>query len=190
MASKRRKRRAKKPGKESSAVARGGKTSLEPGNAERPTSRYTESTDEAHLAMTRRLAKFFNKEVVPIENPGLPKLSNAVIELIRPLVDEDDDFQELKGKIGMAVCAWNASLLPPKEYDGHLEPSIRSVPGEMRPLFVRDFHLLVRRKLEEFPDDKRPILDWEITDEGDRVDLRVSSLIHDDDLPDPETLRP
>ena len=187
MASKRRKKkREKRRAGESRPAAPGTDAGLDPGKAQQPPRPFVESTDEAHKAMTRRLAKFLNKEVVPIENPGLPKLSNAVIELIRPLLDEDDDFQELKGKITMAVCAWNASLLPPEKHDGYLEPFISSVPEEMRPPFVRDFHLLVRRKLEEFPDDRRPILDWQTTGEGDRVNLKASSLIHPDDLPHPE----
>jgi hypothetical protein len=92
---------------------------------------------------------------------------------------------------GMAVLAWNMAVIPQAErWEGMSPDFAQRLEGPAKAILKE----MIERKLALFPDESRPVLDYEITGSGDdmRVDVvyslsaqEIADLKHDDKRPDP-----
>ncbi|MGA2865219.1 MAG: hypothetical protein ABSF95_12155 [Verrucomicrobiota bacterium] len=151
----------------------------------RPPEREQELILTADSALAERLrCSVLGKESVLLKDvPGVEKMSEILGEFARPLLDMCDSKEDYPNFVRLAVVAWNAALLPEQERAGFLHDT--KITDVLGPKGMGIMEYLIKRKLDLFPDKKRPLLDIEAVDLGDRFCLRVVSGLP---LNDPKTL--
>ena len=108
------------------------------------------------------------------------KMSEVVLDFAEPLLERAQGAAATEGAIGLAVLAWNAAFLPVPAQVELIEDAIASLEGtlleEDAEVFLGIFGALVLRRMTEFADVQRFIIDFEVTHErsGD-LHLAVSS---------------
>jgi hypothetical protein len=111
--------------------------------------------------------------------PGQLKMSEVIVEFAEPLLDAARDDREYRNALGLAIVAWNVSLLPERMWTATLPKHLRELASEED---VADDlgHLLtglIHRKERFYPHVRRLVLDYEITrSSGDRRLDVVSTL--------------
>jgi hypothetical protein len=136
----------------------------------------TDSDDSTALrAMADRMRADTPGLEVRINPSGRRKLSDMLSIVAEPLLRDAVDYLEKKTILTIAATAWNFTLFEASEQKGaleHVEELLEeSVTSEM-------FALLAARKIQLFPDEKRPILKIETEPDafGD-INLRVASAM-------------
>jgi hypothetical protein len=137
--------------------------------------------------MPRRLFKQGRSPAVPpgskvvYEPAGREKMSEVLEDFIEPyrdLADTEDAFRKL---LNLGMLAWNAALLPEDKRRAMIDETLgagfsrASSPDRAQARgFVEE---MVRRKLEHFPDNRRSIISFELTDTGTGYHLAVASTL-------------
>ena len=123
-----------------------------------------------------------DKEVVLTERAG-PKISDLLVNVARPVLDQVDTIEKMRRAIDLAALAWNLTVLPEAERRDEIERSARELcpddPGA-RETGKQILTALVARKLALYPDVNRAIASYDVaaTDEG--IHVQVASFV----LPD------
>ena len=78
--------------------------------------------------------------------------------------------------IGMAAAAWNVTLLPERERTQAFREIIAGAAAKDRHAVADILVALVRRKEELFPDDRRTIVHWEVSELADEYHVSVASI--------------
>jgi hypothetical protein len=115
------------------------------------------------------------EEGIPvIKDPaGLEKMSKVIQDFAEPLLEQGSSGEEYRAAFGIAIIAWNLSLLPEAAREQKLTQSIRP---ELGPQGEAILVTMVQRKLALYPDIQRQILDFELTPMGgDEFHLDVMS---------------
>jgi hypothetical protein len=133
--------------------------------------------DRRHSAkpgdMARELRQRLNAAgtMVVDGDPELPKISDALLALVRPILDEvgADNITrvDLQRIVTVAATVWNASLLPDSQ---SLFEDARGLVGEDSLLDT-----LVERRRSLFANDRRFITDFEVSDITETGEFRVSA---------------
>jgi hypothetical protein len=103
------------------------------------------------------------------------RLSERLVDLIAPYRDDGLTSQRYELLIGAAATAWNLSLLAEAERPAALRQAFRKAN-------VRDVEaaevivMLMRRKEQLFPDDRRTIVSWGVSESGGKCHVTVASL--------------
>jgi hypothetical protein len=131
--------------------------------------RLAKTRDAEHVLRTRLVAA---GTTIVDRDPELPKISDALVDLVQPLVDELSECEELtrlwmQRFVQLAATVWNATLLP--DCDSILD-EVRSHVGDAA---IVDLVLHRRRAL--YPDDRRFVTDFEVTDRAEDDEFRVSA---------------
>lgn len=120
---------------------------------------------------------------------GADKLSAVILDFARPLTEnvEDDQF---KTAITLAILCWNVALLPEDDQGREIGLLKTKMAKDMPAWWVRDLEgwtrRLVDRKKKLFGHDRRMVMNYTITDEGDDFHLYVVSAR----VPDSPTASP
>lgn len=88
-------------------------------------------------------------------------MSNVLVDFAQPLLDAARNEGDFRLAITVAAACWNLSLLPESERSAALKdfkPGFET-PQELE----RQMRLLVARKEALFPNDKRVILDYQVS---------------------------
>jgi len=103
--------------------------------------------------------------------PGLTKISDALMEVAAPLLDSVDHVpsqQSVSAIVGIAATVWNAGSLSsatPDSVARAREAFEREFNGP--PALVRSvFDLLLKRRHELYPDDRRVVTDYTVRSDG------------------------
>jgi hypothetical protein len=113
------------------------------------------------------------------QDPPPIKMSQALLELVEPFMDEIEDLDEFTNLVGLATLGWSLSLLD----DRTAKQAIR----DLREIYSPDSDFLqwivvglADRKRLLFPDDDRAIQNWETSIGPDgRYHLQVASLTYE-----------
>jgi hypothetical protein len=90
------------------------------------------------------------------------------MEFAEPWLDEARNDDQRKTVIGMAVLAWNMAAFPePERWEG-MSPGFVEELGETGKAILKE---MTARKLALYPEETRPILDYQIT--GGQNNMRV-----------------
>jgi len=112
--------------------------------------------------------------------PGEPKLSAALIELVSPFAPYAKTLQHYRALIGIGVTAWNLPLLKAPEHEAFynqvIQPLLESGDKHMRLEAHEIFNTLLKRRERDFPDDKRLIVSYTVTDNGDEYNVAVATV--------------
>jgi hypothetical protein len=112
---------------------------------------------------------------------GVEKMSQVIEDFAEPLLDQCSRTEQQRGVIGLATIAWNLSLLPEEKLQQELNEKILPKLG---PKMGGILASMVRRKQELYPNNQRPILDYEFTETGpDSFLLNVVSPIPREKIP-------
>jgi hypothetical protein len=103
------------------------------------------------------------------------KMSEALLELVEPLMGEIEELDDFKNLISLAYFGWTLSLLDDRS-GARLLQDMKGIDTPDSDFYHYLVSLLAARKQFLFPDDKRFILDWEATVRADgNFHLRVES---------------
>jgi hypothetical protein len=95
------------------------------------------------------------------------KMSDVLVDFAQPLLDTARSEDDFRLAIMIAAACWNLSLLPESERSAPLQQLTSSEmfkPGlEASQELERHMRALVARKEALFPDDKRVILDYQVS---------------------------
>jgi hypothetical protein len=93
------------------------------------------------------------------------KVSEILMEFAQPRLDAARNDDQRKTVVGMAVLAWNMAAIPePERWEGDFVENL----GEAGTAILKE---MIARKLALYPEETRPILDYQIT--GEQENLRV-----------------
>ena len=103
------------------------------------------------------------------------KMSQVIIDFAEPVLERAKTEKEFRTGIGLATLAWNASLLPEAEREKVInKPLIESLPDATDTALVA-LEMLIARKHQYFPDNKRVIMDYELSGTPPNLHLSVIS---------------
>jgi hypothetical protein len=146
------------------------------------------------------MGKASRKKALRRAGIGDYKLSEALVELVSPLMRDDMSLQERQSLFMVATLAWNIAIYPREqrgrqilnligglpEMPGDLEAEIAQVldgkpasadfPPE-KLLLMELLMSLMARKAELYPHDRRLIGDVELREQGGRYHLQVASRL-------------
>jgi len=112
--------------------------------------------------------------------PGEKKLSAALIELVAPFAASANSLHEYRTLISIGVTAWNLPLLEGKDFEDFynqlirplLEAGGKDLSREAHPIF----NTLLQRRQRLFATDKRLIVSYTVTDNGDEYNVAVATV--------------
>jgi hypothetical protein len=135
------------------------------------------STPQEFFQRIQSSEHFKNTQV--IQNTGdLEKMSDVIHRFAEPLRDENGDVPP--NMIRFAILVWNASLLPKDKQEEAFRDIIKALPGNVRGLregALSTISILLERKEKYFSDNKRVIIDYDITETEDMLNLNVISTV-------------
>ena len=115
-----------------------------------------------------------NMPIVYRNTPG-KKISDALVDLVLPYKDDamtDEAYQTL---LSLGILAWNLTLLAERERESMLADCIASCPQEERGMARNLIGELMARKQALFPNVKRYIVSFELSNIGDQYHINVVS---------------
>jgi len=106
------------------------------------------------------------------------KMSQVLLDFVDPLLENYGSEVPVKKIIGVGIMAWNLSLFPEGERRKLLVQVVEDLSPETED--VKAMHetmtWLIDRKMQYFDRHKRHILEFRLSDLGDRYGLQVFSL--------------
>jgi len=106
------------------------------------------------------------------------KMSQALLDFVDPLLENYGSEVPVKKILGVGIMAWNLSLFPEGERRKLLVQVVEALSSETED--VKAMHetmtWLIDRKKQYFGRHKRHILEFKLSDLGDRYNLQVVSL--------------
>jgi len=123
------------------------------------------------------LPDFLDKAVVIPSPPGEEKMSEVLLEFIEPYDDQWQTEEQLRKLLVMAVLAWNAALLPVDEREKMIQDILKTMPPDIRSDGRAILDEMLRRKFALFADNKRAIVDYQVTSTPDGPHLSVMSSL-------------
>ena len=107
------------------------------------------------------------------------KMSEVLLDFVSPLLDVCEDEETEKKAMEFSITVWNAYLLPEKDQDkliqeliSGLSPSSKADDLAMSKYYV---DMLMERKKKYFPNNKRLIVDYQISGSRKKRHLSVAS---------------
>jgi len=119
---------------------------------------------------------------VLINPSGHEKMSEVILKFAQPMLDASDNGESTRKAINLAILAWNFAIIHERSGEKALDEIIHKT---MKPdtdeakieEFKRYLAMLFIRKRELFPDNKRVILDYQITEARDNFHLDVVTTL-------------
>lgn len=105
------------------------------------------------------------------------RLSERLVDLIAPYREEGLSSGRYEQLIGAAATAWNLSLLSDGERPDALRDAFRNAKVRDIEAVAEVIVTLMRRKEELFPDDRRTIVSWEVSESDGQYHVAVASLV-------------
>jgi len=133
-------------------------------------------SDEVYERLKNELSELSGVEYKSIRDSSLEKMSGVILEYGEPIIDtiDSDDKAEYDNAIQIIIRLWNSAIMYEK-------PKTRKKAYELlKPLMPDDeaisvvSYMLARKRLL-FPDNKRYILNYELTETQGNFHLTVSS---------------
>ena len=117
------------------------------------------------------------------------KISEALVAYAQPLLEECEDFSQFKTAIGLAMAIWNLCLLPENEREACYKEFLETLAGDdlkERVIYAKLIKTFIARKEEMFPGDKRFIVNYQLTDKGNKINLTVAVIMLEEKLAEKE----
>jgi hypothetical protein len=112
--------------------------------------------------------------VIP-EPTGVDKMSEVLQDFVKPYVQLSETESNLRRLFDLGMMAWNASLLSLAQRKKTLQDTVKAFPPEARDDLRGVLETLIQRKLEHFADNRRQIIDFDLSMEAAGPCLKVMS---------------
>lgn len=125
--------------------------------------------------------------MVPLASGGIASgeqnLSGVILDFAEPLLKNAHNERSLKNMVAFAIICWDAALAPEERQEESIRNAVRILAEEAGdgPETIEQLETLakqlVARKKALFPNDKRVVLSYEFTGEGESLKLFVTSTV-------------
>ena len=109
------------------------------------------------------------------------KMSEVILDFAKPFLNKCEDEESEKKAIELAILIWNLSLFPKKSRDQEIEKLCSGLsPSEDANDFaalMNYVNILLERKQEYYPDNKRAIISYQMSGSGKNRLLDVASTL-------------
>jgi len=134
--------------------------------------------------LKRKLAQGpFRGQKTVIAPSGQVRMSDVLADFVEPYRQSADTEEAYRKLLTLAVMAWNTALLPEKAQhamvDRVLDEGLPTAPPELKTGLKEIVHRLMARKKVYFSENKRTIIDFELTDTGRGYHLAVASTLEE-----------
>jgi len=110
-----------------------------------------------------------------------PKLSAVLLEFIEPYKKDAPTTEGYDKLVTMAVIAWNAALEDGAERTKYIQAMVNAIVDMAGEEWRKDaenvIEMMVERKERYFPDDKRYIVDYRLTETNQEYRLAVAGFV-------------
>jgi len=103
---------------------------------------------------------------------GVEKMSEVLLGFAEPILDRLAPLDEKKAMLFFAITAWNYCLISSEE-QGHMRWDLRHIFNNAHNR--ADFEMLIQRKTELYPRNRRLFMDLEVTEIAGRLHVNVVS---------------
>lgn len=120
---------------------------------------------------------------VLVNPPGEMKMSDAIGELIKPYSELGDTLPAYKNLVSIACVAWNIANLPQEKRFSEIQEALNNLPdmtGELRLDMTGFMAELIARKELLFPDNRRFIVNFKVTETKNDYNLAIASTLPSD----------
>ena len=131
---------------------------------------------ESLMADVQKSDKFKNYEIVdPVE--GMVKMSDAIDELLKPYEHQAETMEAYEKLLAVGCMAWNAANMSESKQDAAVHEFLRGLPGISEKsevdmiVFMKS---LVERKVLLYPNDKRMVIKYKVTENKNDFDLTIA----------------
>jgi hypothetical protein len=110
--------------------------------------------------------------------PDQVKMSEVLLDFAAPLLERFEPEIPVKNIITIAIFGWNLSLLPEEEHSSFLDEMAGKLSLDKKGVEeMKDVMTwLVDRRRKHFAEHRRHVLDYRLSDLGDRRNLQVVSI--------------
>ena len=119
------------------------------------------------------------KDTHIVRNPrGEAKMSEVLETLVQPFEDFANTYEARKMLMTLGIAAWNVALLPTEEQNKAIDDllaAVEDVDKRDKEVMKDMIVTLIARKQSLFADNKRYILSYKLTDQGNNWHLSVVS---------------
>jgi O6-methylguanine-DNA--protein-cysteine methyltransferase len=133
------------------------------------------------MAELENEAAFSNMKSV-INPPGQEKMSEVLGQFIEPYMDAAEDVASMQKLTTIAMVAWNAAILADDRRESFLDSILDAFPKKVRVDAARMIEEMIQRTNRYFADNRRQIVNVQVTDTGDGFHLAVASLMSGQEL--------
>jgi hypothetical protein len=112
-------------------------------------------------------------DMVVVDNPPGPKMSEALVAILEPEFRECADEGAMRKLLTLGLIAWNAALMEGSKRKAFLQDMAKPFPSELREDFQVAVEPFIHRKLEMFPHIHRTIFNYELTWSKERPHVSV-----------------
>jgi len=113
---------------------------------------------------------------------GMTKMSDIIIQFIEPYNDLAQTYSEQMKLITAAIIAWNASLLPEDRSKAVIDRALGNIPSAEHKHTMEVINVFMKRKRRHFSEYKRPVIDFQLTEDEDEFHPSVASLASIDEM--------
>ncbi len=152
--------------------SKGFQNSVKPGLSSR--NKY-KSIESLKSKMSEGIFEELGAKVV-IEPKGVPKMSEALHELVSPYLKPEYKLKRRKALFSLGAIAWNAALMSDQQmFDQFLRDSLLNYAPESQEDVRTLIDELIARKIKYFPHINRLIVNFEVTETRYDYHLSVAS---------------
>ena len=122
----------------------------------------------------------FKKSKVVINPQGEVKMSEVITTLLEPYRDMATTLAAYQNLVAVACIAWNTANMPKGEYAQKIGEAISALPGmdgETRVDMMNFMMELIQRKELLFPDNKRIIVNFKVTETRNNYHIAIASTL-------------
>ncbi len=103
------------------------------------------------------------------------RMSGALVALIQPYAAQVESLTAYKALVAIAALAWNVSLLSSDEQDQHIGEAATKLTPTDRTIFCQMVRSLMHRKRDLFPEDRRIVVNYEVSASARGYEVTVAS---------------
>ncbi len=113
-----------------------------------------------------------------VERPaGMVKMSDAIAEIIEPYKDMTESLDEYKKLVSIACLAWNIKIMPKHLREFEINKITKGFTG-VKLKDKQDFKAIIKTLMERkellYPEDKRLIVNYEVTESKKGFRLNIA----------------
>ena len=130
---------------------------------------------------TMRKDGLMENQKVVFNPEGEVKMSEVLTEFIKPYMKRVNTVDEHRKLLVIAVLAWNAAILPEEKRQEMVNALLANLQMPDDKDFRSIIEMMIERKMKHFAEIRRLIVNFELTDLGQRTHLSVASTLDPDE---------